>query len=100
MRINLNDPNDFTIENVKKLIASHDDSVHTQFRVTTNGYLFLSEVVGNQQLDGILFRLETNSSYNGYVGEKGANNESWVKRVYEAIKKNWPHPISSYIDSF
>ena len=100
MRINLNDPKDFTIENVRKLIASHDDTVHTQFRVTKDGYLFLSEYVGYQNLDGILFRLETNSSYNGYVGQKGAANERWVKRIYEAVRKNWPHPSSSYIGYF
>ena len=100
MDINLNDPSDFTIENVQKLIGSHDDSVHTQFRVTTDGYLFLSEVVGNRQLDGILFRLETNSSYGGYVGQKGATDESWVKRIFEVVKKNWPLPSAKYIDVF
>lgn len=100
MKINLNDPLDFTIENVRKLIGSHDDSVHTQFRVTNDGYLFLSEIVGNKQLEEILFRLETNSSYGGYVGEKGANDEAWVKRIFEVVKKNWPHPSAKYIDVF
>jgi coproporphyrinogen III oxidase len=100
MRINLNDPNEFTIENVRKLIASHDDSVHTQFRVTKDGYLFLSERVGNRNLEGILFRLETNSSYAGYVGINASKNDHWVSCIYNVVKKNWPTPSSSYIDLF
>jgi hypothetical protein len=35
MRINLNDPADFTLEKVTKLIASGNDSIDTQFRVTS-----------------------------------------------------------------
>lgn len=100
MRINLNDPKEFTLENVRKLIASGDDSVNTQFRVTNDGYLFLSHSVGNRDLEGIKFRLETNGAYNGYVGEDAAKHEAWVTRIYEVVKKNWPNPISTYIDTF
>ena len=69
MKINLNDSNDFTVENVRKLIASEDDTVHTQFRVTKDGYLFLSKDVGNRNLDGIVFRLETTAAYSRYTEE-------------------------------
>ncbi|MES2592201.1 MAG: hypothetical protein V4608_09975 [Bacteroidota bacterium] len=100
MKINLKDPNDFTIDNLRKLIASEDDSVHTQFRVTTDGYLFLSRIVGNQKLDNIAFRLETNGSNNGYVGKKAASNDNWVNRVFKVVSKNWPQPSSTYIDDF
>ncbi len=100
MKINLNDPNDFNIENVKELIASADDSVNTQFRVTKDGILFLSTDVGNQKLDGIVFRLETNIAFNGYAGIEASQNESWVSRIYEVIRKNWPKPLSTYCDDF
>ncbi len=100
IKIDLNDPKQFTVENVRKLIASEDDTVHTQFRVTTEGILLLSQIVGNQGLEGILFRLETNGAYNGYVGEKAAQNDRWVTRVFEAIKKNFPSPSARYIDTF
>ncbi|WP_439516273.1 hypothetical protein [Sediminibacterium sp.] len=100
MQIDLNNPIEFTLENVRKLIASEDDSVHTQFRVTTEGILFLSKFVGNRNLEGILFRLETNGAHNGYVGEEAAKNDEWVTRVFEAIKNNYPNPIGRYIDDF
>lgn len=100
MKINLNDPNDFTIDNLRKLIASEDDTVPTQFRVTNDGYLILSRNVGNQNLDGIKFRLETNGAYNGYVGTEASQNDDWVNTIFNVIKKNWPDPMSPYIDTF
>ena len=100
MRINLNVPSEFTIENLRKLIASEDDTVSTQFRVTEDGYLFLSKKVGNQSLSGIVFRLETNCATNGYVGIKASQNTNWVNRIYKVIKHNWPNPESDYTDVF
>jgi hypothetical protein len=100
MRINLNNPESFTIESLKKLIKSEDDSVNTQFRITEDGYLFLSTIVGNQEIEGLKFRLETNIMGNGYVGENAAKNENWVKTVFDVINENWPNPTSTFIDSF
>jgi hypothetical protein len=100
MRINLNDSKEFTLENVRKLIASQDDTVNTQFRVTNDGFLFLSKSIGNKDLEGIKFRLETNVAFNGYVGTEAAKNESWVKRIFTVVKNNWPKPTSTYIDTF
>lgn len=100
MEIDLNDPEDFTLENVRKLIASEDDSVHTQFRVTKAGKLVLSRTVGNKEIDDILFRLETNAALNGYVGVKAAQSDAWVTRIYNVVKRNWPKPGSSYIDKY
>lgn len=100
MEINLNDPNDFTKENIKKLIASENDSVHTQFRVTNKGVLFLSKDVGNQNLEGIVFRIETNCAGNGYVGEKASMDENWVNRIYTVFNSNWPNPKHNYTDVF
>lgn len=100
MRINLNDPVEFNIENDRVLIASEDDSVNTQFRVTDDGYLFLSRQVGNRNLNGIIFRLKTNGMGNGYVGENAAKDESWANRVFDVINENWPSPKSSYYDNF
>jgi hypothetical protein len=41
MEIDLNVPNALTLEAVRKLIASKDDSQHRQLRVTTSGKAFL-----------------------------------------------------------
>ena len=99
MRINLNNPSEFTIENLKRLIASEDYTVNTQFRVTKDGYLYLSKEVGNQNLENNLFRLETNGMGNGYVGKSASENKIWIERIYNVIKENWPKPHSSYIDT-
>ena len=100
MRIDLKNPKEFTKENLKKLIASENDSVNTQFRVTNDGILFLSKIVGNKELDDILFRLETNVMGNGYVGKTASENEIWVTRIYNVVNKNWPDSESSYIDVY
>lgn len=100
MKINLNDPQDFTKDNLKKLIASEDDSVNTQFRVDSKGFLFLSEDVGNSNLEDIVFRLETNVSGNDYVGIKASEDDGWVDRIFQVISQNWPNPKGSYCDNF
>lgn len=100
MKLDLNNPEDFTFDNFKKLIAETDDSVNTQYRVTTDGIFFASQDVGNQNLGNILFRFETNDAGNGYAGVDASNSENWVKRIFEAVKKNYPEPESDYIDEF
>lgn len=100
MRINLNNPDDFTMESIQKLIASEDDTVNTQFRITNDGYLILSKDTGSENLQNIVFRLETNIAGNDYVGISASEDLNWVKRVYDVIEKNWPTPESPYCDDF
>lgn len=100
MRINLNDPNDFTRENVSKLIASGNDSQNNQMRVDNDGYAYLSDKIGNQDIDDLRFRLETFVADNGYVGEDAARDSRWVDRIYKVLDRNWPEPQSTYIDDF
>lgn len=98
MQIDLNNTDDFTQENVGKLVGSVLDSQNWQLRVTHGGVAFLSEEVGNRSLDGILFRFETWCSGNGYVGFQAQHDAQWVGSVYRALKNNWPNPRSSYIE--
>lgn len=100
MKINLKNAIEFTIDNLKLLIASGDDTTNTQYRVTKDGYLIISTDVGNRNLENILFRLETNVMGNGYVGKSASEDALWVERIYNAVKENWPEPDSSYIDNF
>ncbi len=100
MKIDLNKPGKFTKEQLCLLIASEDDSRNTQFRVTTDGFLFLSLEVGNQNIEDIKFRLETNVAGNRYVGKIAAGDDDWVNRIYNVINENWPNPISTYIDDY
>ena len=100
MKINLKNPIEFTIDNLKLLIASGEDTTNTQYRVTKDGYLIISQDVGNQNLNNILFRLETNVMGNGYVGKPASEDDLWVERIYNVVKQNWPEPNSTYIDNF
>lgn len=90
MQINLNDPEDFTIGNVGKLIASGDDNADTQLRVSKDGIAFLEQISGAEQKDGLLFRIETWDAGMALVGPKASTNARWVRDVFYFLKKNWP----------
>ena len=98
MKIDLNDPDDFTKERVRRLIAKGDDSTHTQLRVSKNGKAFLSKEIGAVNIEDLAFRFETWTAENGYVGPDAAKDDKWVDEVYKDLKENWPNPKSSYID--
>ncbi|WP_292757532.1 hypothetical protein [Methylophaga sp. UBA2689] len=100
MKINLNKPEDFNKKNLAKLIASKDDSQHRQLRVTQLGELYLSDEVGNINIENISFRLETLCAGNNYVGQYAASDEAWIEALYTVIAQNWPSPKSTYIDMF
>lgn len=98
MTINLNDPKDFTPEKVREFLASVDDSQDRQIRITLGGIAFMSDSVGVEHPEGLVFRLATFGAGSGRVGERAAADESWVKRVYEAMRSNWPNAHSTYVD--
>lgn len=96
MQINLSEK--FTIEDVANLLASKDDSQYRQLRVTKNGIAYISDEVGADNIDGLAFRFETWDAGNDYCGVKASRDTSWVRRVYDDLKENWPSPKSAYID--
>ena len=101
-QIDLNNPEDLTLESVAALIASKDDSEHRQLRVTKDGIAYLSDEVGGSNVDGLAFYLETWSAGGDYVGQKASQDEKWVQRVYNCLKKHWPAQSDSpsYIDQY
>ena|SRR2546422_117185 len=100
MTLNLNESENFTIERVRQFIASCDDSVHRQIRVTDGGIVFISDTVGASHTEGIAFCLESFIAGNDYFGAKASRDDKWVGRIHAALKNNWPHPSSPYIDAF
>lgn len=100
MQIDLNDSQQFTLEQVRRLIASGNDSVHNQLRVNRAGVAWLSTVVGGVETSGLLFRLETWAAGAGYVGPDAAQDEAWVLQVFKALQSNWPTPRDAYIDLY
>jgi hypothetical protein len=100
VQIDLNTPDGLTLEAVRQLLASASDDEHTQLRVTKDGIAYLSAVTGGQDIDGLLFRLETWAKGSGYVGNVAASDEVWVMQIYNALRDNWPNPPYDYIDVY
>lgn len=98
MEIDLNNKDEFTIENIAILIRSKDDSVHRQLRITKDGIAFLSDEVGNTNTTGLACRFETWCAGNGYCGEDASKDLKWIKIVYNDLKNNFPNPKSTIID--
>jgi hypothetical protein len=50
----------------------------------------------------IYMQFEAFCQNNGYVGEKAAKDDAWVKRLHGGILRNWPDPEygSTYIDLY
>ena len=72
-----------------------------ELRVTKGGIAYISSgVTGGQDIDGLLFRLETWAKGSGYVGRVAASDEVWVMQIFNALKENWPNPPFDYIDVY
>ena len=99
MRINLNNPEEFNRENVKKLIAEGDNSKNSQYRVDKDGYFFRSTDTGNQNMKDILISFATNFAGDTTVGPD-ATDEWWVDYIYNSLKRNWPCRVQTYIDTW
>lgn len=103
MELDLKNAEEFTLDGVKKLIASRDDSTDCQLCVTKSGIAYLSSITGQELLEGehdIYFRFETWGAGNDYVGIAASQDEKLMMRLYKALKKNWPARTAVYIDLF
>lgn len=90
-----------TLEQFRQLIANGDDKHDNQIRVTKSGMVYLSDIVGADQLDGIAFRFETFDAYNDYIGKAASEDDSFVKPLFNALKGNWEKGcIHTYVDDF
>jgi hypothetical protein len=101
MNLNLNDPNEFTIEGVRRLLASKtglesDGSVpgsylgYYRLWVTKNGEAYIEDNPGyptDIALQNHAIRFE--SWHRSYVGADAANDDEWVNRVYKLLKRWW-----------
>jgi hypothetical protein len=100
VQIDLSNPEQFTVETVRRMLAAGSNAVHNQLRVSRDGIAWLSQVVGGRDLDGLAFRLETWAAGSGCVGEQAAADERWVLQVFNVLSSNWPKPVSDYIDLY
>ncbi len=86
-----------TVEQLRTLIASGDDSKANQIRIKKDGTIFLSTVVGMDCLCDIAGRFETFQPNNGYVGAERANDDEYIQRLYLTIRDWIEHP-RSFVD--
>ena len=86
-----------TMDQLREMIRSGDDSKANQIRIKSDGTIFLSNIVGLDCLIGIAGRFEVFQPNNGYVGEGAAKNERYIKRLFLTIKDWIDHP-RSFID--
>ena len=101
MPIKLTDPAVFTLDTVRQMLASGDDSVHNQLRVNKAGLAWLStNAVGGANIEALSFRLETWSAGSGCVGPIAASDGVWVMQIYNALKDNWADPRLDYVDVY
>ncbi len=100
MKLDLNNPKEFTLEGVRKLIASREDDRNLQLRVTNSGITYISESAGAESIEDLAFRFVTFDESNGWMGVAASKDDKWVSRVYKAMQKNWPIPSSTHLDFY
>jgi hypothetical protein len=87
--IDLNKAAGVTLEEVRALVASRDDSKYVQLRVSNDGIAFFWD---GKPLDGVedcALRFEGFAAGNDYVGAEAAKDEEWVRRIHTALTTNW-----------
>lgn len=92
MRIDLKDPEDFTIDNVRKLLGGVDDSVRRQYKVTKDGFLYITDDCSDHDISDHAFVGGYWIEKRGYTGADAANDQEWVEIFYKTISENWPEP--------
>ena len=104
MFIDLNNPQQPTMESTRKLIASGDDTGSAQYRVSKRGVAYVEQdVIGEDRLEGVLYRSETLGDGTGYLGPEAANDPQWVQEIYEDLKKlqkAYKSPRRVYVDGY
>lgn len=104
MVINLNNPRDLNFANVRDLLASGRDDIDLEIRVTDDGVVFLSDVTGSTDLDGICFRIgdmNTTAHAKEFIGPnaEAVTDDGLVDQVLRTIEKNWENrPASGLAD--
>lgn len=92
--------NGLTREQLVELIKNGDDSVHNQIRVKRDGTIFLSQIVGAEDISGLRFRFETFDAGNGYVGVDAAADDTYINGLYRGLKESWDKGRTGYIDDW
>ena len=108
----MNLDNNPTIQQLRELIKKCDDQAgHHVLWVAKSGDVRVSRVpkdktpVGFEQAEPEMqLRYETFQAGNDYVGPEAAEDENWIKELFEALVTEWPKvkgkPAVEYVDQF
>jgi hypothetical protein len=98
MKIDLNDGNQFTLDGVRRLIASCDDSENRQLCVSMGGVARICKT--GEPWNDVSFKLASWGAGMDYCGVDASLDDEWVSIVYFSLKANWPKPVSKVIDFY
>lgn len=87
-------------EQLVELIKNGDDSYDNQIRVTKEGIIFLSRIVGAEDISNLRFRFETYDAGNGYVGPEAADDDEYIDDLYNGLIKTWKSNRTGYVDEW
>ena len=76
-----------TIQQLQLLIRDANPEVHNQIRIDKQGFIYISEIVGNCERENVKFAFETFCANNGYVGITAANDLEYIKETYRWIQE-------------
>lgn len=108
----MNLDNNPTIEELRELIKRCDDQAgHHVLWVTKNGDVHVSRFpkdkppIGFEEAEPEMqLRYETFEAGNEYVGPEAAEDESWLKELFDALVNEWPNakgkPTVEFVDQF
>lgn len=85
MKIYLLNPDGFTRADVKALIASWNDSVDWQLRVTKDGFAYMSHIIGRNELEGVAFYAGAYMAGKGFSGPTAASDPQWIEKIYQVL---------------
>lgn len=86
-KLNLNDPDQFTIEGVRELIASVDDSVDRQLRITLDGYAVITDHDGPDDMECYASRTNTWNADCANSGPIAALDTERMEQIYRVLMK-------------
>jgi len=87
-KLNLNDPEQFTIEGVRKLIASVDNSADRQLRITLDGYAVITDHDGPEDMEFYVARSGTWEADNGNCGEIAALDTDRMEYIHQVLMQH------------
>lgn len=102
---NYNECKTINIKNIteaiyKDMLANANDCIAHQLRVDWSGDVYISTIMGAEEIDDVKFRWESWDPGNGYAGPCAASDYEYVRQSVASLKKCWEDDIRGYCDYY